>query len=152
MATGSPAALAPIAMAAEQGRSLVETLAGIALALGLSGAAAVSIPPTVRGVRLRGAAVQLAAAMVRARAAAIAEGRAWDLRCQGDLAFDLGPIGGDAVRESLPAGIRFASATSGGAVRFSPSGAAENATFLLEDAAATRRKVVVNQRGRITVE
>jgi hypothetical protein len=61
------------------------------------------------------------------------------------------PLGEERPAEPLPAGTFVAAATSGGDVRFSAAGLADNATFTL-GAGALRRRVVVNQRGRVTVE
>lgn len=139
-------------MGRERGTSLVEALVAIAVAALALGAGLARVPGAMGAVRLRGAAVQLGAAMMRARAAAVAEGRAWELRCAGESAFEIAAPGDPPQRESLPPGIRFAATTSGGSVRFLPAGSAENATFVLRSDGGGERRVVVNQRGRIAVD
>lgn len=133
------------------GWSLVELLIGFALLAIVAVAVAPTFSAALGGLHLRAAAVQLGAALVRGRAGALAEGRAWQLRVIDAAAYGLGPAGGEESREALPGGAAFASVTSGGTVRFAPSGTAENATFILT-LAGLERRVVVNQRGRITVE
>jgi hypothetical protein len=65
----------------------------------------------------------------------------------------LAPLDGDAgvAGEPLPGRVFFAGATSGGDVRFFSSGMVDNATFTLGVGDA-RRRVIVNPRGRVTVE
>jgi Tfp pilus assembly protein FimT len=132
------------------GWSTIEVLALLGFAAILAGAAAPSLRGALATLHLRAATLQLAAALTRGRIAAISEGRSWQVRVVSGDAYTIGPTGEAPLQEKLPGGARFASATSGGTVQFSPSGNAENATFTLELTPASGR-VVVNQRGRVTV-
>ena len=135
----------------ESGASLVETVVVLAVAGILLGAAWPSAADLLDVVALRSAAVRFAAALSRGRIAALTEGRAWRLRLDGITRFVIAPLDGDATPEDLPDRAFFAAATSGGDVRFFASGLVDNATFTLGIGDA-RRRVIVNQRGRVTVE
>jgi type II secretory pathway pseudopilin PulG len=104
-------------------------------------------------IELRSASVRFAAALARGRAAALSDGRAWRLRLDGITRFVLAPLDAETgvAAEPLPGRVFFAAATSGGDVRFFSSGMVDNATFTLGVGDA-RRRVIVNQRGRVTVE
>ena len=136
---------------AERGASLVETVVVVAVAGILVGAAWPRAADLLDTVALRSAAVRFASALARGRTAALTEGRAWRLRVYGTTRSVLAPLDGDAAAEPLPGRTFFAGATSGGDVRFFPSGLADNATFTLGVGDA-RRRVILNQRGRVTVE
>lgn len=137
--------------AASRGAGLVETIVVLALAGLLLGAAWPRVAGYLEEVELRSAVLRLAAALVRGRVAALGEGRTWELRLAGGSAFVLAPLGESGPAEPLPAGTFVADATSGGDVRFFSSGLVDNATFTL-GAGSLRRRVIVNQRGRVTVE
>lgn len=135
-----------------RGASLVETIAVLALGAVLLGAAVPAVARLLDTVELRSATVRLGAALARGRVAALTEGRVWRLAVAGTRSFVLAPVGDEeALAEALPGATFFAGATSGGDVRFFPSGLADNATFTL-GAGDARRRVIVNQRGRVTVE
>lgn len=136
---------------ASRGASLVEMVVVLALASVLLGAAWPSVASYLEAAELRAATLHFAAALARGRVAALSEGRTWKIRLDGLRGYVLAPAGGDAAAEGLPGAAFFAGATSGGDVRFYSSGLADNATFTL-GAGAARRRVIVNQRGRITVE
>lgn len=136
---------------AEHGASLVETVLVLAVTGIVLGAAWPRAADLLDVIELRSASIRLATALARGRSAALAEGRAWRLRVDGPTRFVVAPLDGDAAPQALPGQAFFASATSGGDVRFFPSGLADNATFTL-GAGEARRRVVVNQRGRLTVE
>ena len=131
------------------------TVVEVVCALAIAGIALATIAPRVGAMRealqLREACVRLQAAIVRGRVGALAQDRAWELRVTGASTYRLGPVAGPSAVEELPAGVSFAGTTSGGSVRFSPLGMAENATLELRLGASTRR-VVVNQRGKVTFE
>jgi Tfp pilus assembly protein FimT len=130
--------------------TLLETLVVLAVAGVLVGAAVPRAAGVLTEHELRGAAVRVAGAMIRGRAAALRDGRTWVLAAEG-RSITLGPLGEAGAREGLPGRVAIVAATSGGEVRFSPDGAAENATFTLA-LDARERRVVVNQRGRVTLE
>jgi len=143
--------IAPGCVRRSGGWSLLECLAGLAVVAIVLGAAVPSVSGALAVVRLRSGVVQLGAALERVRAGALAEGRSFELRVVGPDAFELGPVGDWTVRERLPRGVVFAAVTSGGSVRVSRSGVAENATFTVS-LGDRERRVTVNQRGRITVD
>ena len=116
----------------------------------LVGSATPSLQEAASGLRLRDASLRFVAALERGRAAALAQGRTWYVKADG-ASFTAGPLGEPGIREVLPGGAVFTATTSGGEVRFSPNGIAENATFTLGLATSTRR-VVVNQRGKVTCD
>lgn len=130
------------------------TLLELLVALGLFGVLVGTAAPYVSTIRasleVRSSALRVAAALRRARVAALSEGRAWSVRVVDGTSFDVGADGGGAARTRLAGRARFVSATSGGDVRFRPSGWAENATLVvgIEDDV---RRVVVNQRGRVVI-
>jgi type II secretory pathway pseudopilin PulG len=130
---------------------LLEAVVVLGLAAVLSATVAPSISVMMGGLELRAAAVQLASALVRARVAALGEGRPWRVRVSDSRSsFEVGPLDGPLVAESLPGNVRFSRATSGGEVLLAPTGWAENATFTLERS-GREREVVLNQRGRVTL-
>jgi type II secretory pathway pseudopilin PulG len=135
-----------------RGASLVEIVVVLALGSVLLGAAWPALAGLLDTVELRSATLRFGAAVARGRVAALTEGRTWRLRLAGVRDFVLAPLGDDAAPpERLPGSAFFAGATSGGDVRFFASGLVDNATFIL-GAGDARRRVVVNQRGKVTVE
>ncbi len=149
----TPRGSAPGDMAA-RGWTLLELLVALAAAGVLIGTAVLGAGAFLARLELRAGALRTAGAALRARSAAVREGRAWALAA-GTRSLVAGPVGGEprlVVR--LPPRVRLVRATSGGEVRFDPTGRAENATFTLaldggRDGVA---RVVVNQRGRVRVE
>ena len=141
----------PVGRRGSGGASLVEMVLVVAVAGILLGTAWPGVVGYLETAELRSATLRFASALVRGRVAALTEGRVWTVRLDGPGGFVLAPAGTSAAAERLPARTFFAGATSGGDVRFFPSGLADNATFTL-GAGAARRRVVVNQRGRVTVE
>ena len=137
----------------ERGTSLVEMVVALAVAGIVLAAASPRAADLLDTIELRSASVRFAAALARGRAAALSEGRSWRLHLDGISRFVLAPLDDDAgvAAEPLPTRVFFASATSGGDVRFFSSGLVDNATFTLGVGDA-RRRVIVNQRGRVTVE
>ena len=136
----------------ERGASLVETVVVLAVAGIVIAAASPRVADLLDTIELRSASVRFAAALARGRAAALSEGRSWRLRLDGLSRFVLAPLDdAAAAAEPLPGRVFFAAATSGGDVRFFSSGLVDNATFTLGVGDA-RRRVIVNQRGRVTVE
>jgi prepilin-type N-terminal cleavage/methylation domain-containing protein len=133
-----------------RGFTLLETLVVLAIAAIVAMTSFPYAAGTLRDLELRSAVLTLAGAVIRGRTAALREGRTWALVARG-RSFTLGPLGEEGVREPLPGRVAVVAATSGGEVRFSPAGLSENATFTLGLDAAERR-VVVNQRGRVTLD
>jgi len=136
-----------------RGASLVEMVLVLALGSVLLGAAWPAVAALLDTVELRSATLRFGAAVARGRVAALTEGRTWRLSLAGARDFVLAPLGvvEGTTAERLPGTAFFAGATSGGDVRFFASGLADNATFTL-GAGEARRRVVVNQRGKVTVE
>lgn len=133
-----------------RGVTLLELLVLLGLFGVLAGAAVPYVSPMVRALEVRAGAIRVASALTRARVAALANGRPWSVRVVGPSTFEIGGEGAPAERTQLPASVRFLAVTSGGEVRFRPNGWAENATFTL-GAEGEVRRVVVNQRGKVTV-
>jgi prepilin-type N-terminal cleavage/methylation domain-containing protein len=136
----------------EHGVSMVETVVVLAIAGIVLAASSPRAADLLDTIELRSASIRFAAALARGRAAALSEGRSWRLRLDGTTRFVLAPLDDvTAAAEPLPPHVFFASATSGGDVRFFSSGMVDNATFTLGVGDA-RRRVIVNQRGRVTIE
>jgi type II secretory pathway pseudopilin PulG len=129
---------------------LLETIATLGVIAIVIAAAAPHASGVLAALELRAGTVRVAGAMIRGRMAALREGRTWVLAAA-PRELSLGPLGEDPVRERLPGRVRVRSATSGGEVRFAPSGSAENATFTLA-VDGREERVVLNQRGRVTLE
>lgn len=134
-----------------RGTSVVEMVIVLVVAGVVLGAAWPGVAAWLDTAELRSGCVHFAAAVSRGRVAALTEGRVWRLRLADARRYVVAPADGDAPAERLPGATYFAAATSGGDVRFYPSGLADNATFTL-GAGDARRRVVINQRGRVTVE
>jgi len=140
-----------VGLRSSRGVGLLEMVLVLALASILLGAAWPSLAGYLDVVELRSATLRFSSALARGRVAALTDGRIWKIRLAGLRDFVLAPDDGDAHAEQLPGTTFFAAATSGGDVRFYPSGLADNATFTL-GAGDARRRVIVNQRGRVTIE
>ena len=132
------------------GCTLLEALVVLAVIAVVAGAAVPHAAGIASGIDLRSGALRLASALIRARAAALREGRSWVLEAS-ERDFVLGPRGAPEQRESFPGRVRLRAATSGGDVRFAPDGTAENASFVLA-LEGQERRVVVNQRGRVNLD
>ncbi len=130
------------------------TLLELLVLLGALGVVVGSATPWTAGLlrqlETRSGAVRVASALTRARYGALAEGRSWTVRVLDERTFEVGPLETRRERQALPQSVRFLDVNSGGDVRFSSGGGAENATFVIGNAVA-RRVVVVNQRGRVSV-
>jgi prepilin-type N-terminal cleavage/methylation domain-containing protein len=133
------------------GWTLLECLVALAVLAIACAAVVPSASSALAAVRLRTAALQVAAAIARSRSGALTEGRTWQLRLTGPAAFEVGALGAPAMREVLPPGAAFDTGASRASVRFSASGVADNATLVLR-VGERRQRVVVNQRGRITLD
>ncbi|HZR82087.1 MAG TPA: hypothetical protein VFD92_13405 [Candidatus Binatia bacterium] len=153
MAVGRTSRMRPAARrpAGSTGWSLLECLVGIGVAAIVAAATVPGLARSLASVRLRTASLAVAAALARGRAGALAEGRTWEFRIVASDAFEVAALGSSAAREKLPAGAEFGPATSGGTVRFTQSGTAENATIALR-LAGQETSVVINQRGRVTLD
>lgn len=130
------------------GFTVVELLICLALMGMMAAIAGLEISRLRAEWQLRAAALQVVGELIRARAAAPGVSRGAAVRVEGQaLAVR---VGAGLRRVGLPEGVE-ATLNSGGEVRFSSSGLAENATFRLHNRAGDRL-VVVNQRGRIRVQ
>ena len=132
------------------GFTLLELVLVLALLAVMAGVAAPGLAAFQGGLELRSGAMRVASALLRARMGALADGAPWELRVIGPSSFEVGPEGSEPGQEILPGGVVFARVTSGGDVRFQPTGRADNATFTLARS-GQEREVVVNQRGRISL-
>ena len=135
------------------GFTVLELVAGLAIAASVAGTAALRLPPVVASIRLAAAAHRLAATLRQARGRALAH----DVRV--DVVLDVArgtwtvrELGGAALApQALPGGVAFTSVPAAGRVRFTTVGGADNATVVLAAGSALRR-VIVNQRGRVRVQ
>lgn len=133
------------------GFTLLEALVVLAVIAVVVGAAVPRAAGIAAGIDLRSGAIRLASALIRARAAALREGRSWVLEAS-ERGFTLGPRRApEQQRETFPGRVRLRAATSGGDVRLAPDGTAENASFVLV-LDGQERRVVVNQRGRVHID
>jgi len=137
----------------ERGVTLLETLAGIGLAGVLAGSGVVQLVGLVASARVSGAARTVATALRLARAIALSEDGASEVR------FDVArrtcetrnPGGTVVETRFLPPGIGFTSLPSRRRVQFGGLGSADNATIVI-GAGSRVRRIVVNQRGRVRVQ
>lgn len=135
------------------GFSLLELVAGLALASVVTAVGVASMVELVRGARLCGAARTTATALRLARARALARGAAVEVR------LDAGPAtvetrtraGATLETRRLPPGVVVAGLPASGRILFGALGTAENGTLTLT-AGARERRIIVNQRGRVRVE
>ena len=135
------------------GFGLVEVMAGLAVVMTTVGIGSTSLGGLVGSVRLSGAAERLASAFRAARSEALARGRAVEVRFDPprrtwSVREDGGPV---TTVEQLPVGVTFSSLPSALRLRFTATGAADNATVALAAGGRVRR-VIVNQRGRVRVQ
>lgn len=136
----------------DDGLTLLEVVVAAGLAGLLAAVAAPRLASLAHGVRLAGAAHTLAGAFRLARGRAIARNGGIEVR------FDAarGVVETRAVSGSplgtlrLPAGITFAALPARGRIRFAGLGTADNGTVVLAGG-TRRRRVIVNQRGRVSI-
>ena len=129
------------------GLTVFELLVCLAVGGILAGLAAPQFAEMRADWELRTAGLRVVGELIRARASAPGARGGSAVRVEeGGLSVRAGVM---HRRVALPAGVDI-SLNSGGDVRFSPHGLAENATFRLRNRAG-ERLVVVNQRGRIQV-
>lgn len=131
-----------------RGLTLLELLVCLALVGILAGTAGLQFAQLSSQWQLRDACLRVVGELIRARAAAPGVSGGAAVRVEGKT---LVVRDGSSVRRvSLPEGVAV-DLNSGGEVRFSSSGLAENATFRLHNRFG-ERSVVVNQRGRVRVQ
>jgi len=137
----------------EQGFTLLELVAGLALAMVLAGVSVVRLIELVQTARLAGAAREVATALRLARGAALAAGAAIEVRFDPARALCETRDRSGALLETrrLPPGVGFSALPARSRVLFAGLGAAENATITLA-AGGRGRSVVVNQRGRVRIQ
>jgi len=135
------------------GFTLLEALASMALAGILAGIGTTRLPVLVSGVRANGAAHDVATTIRLARGRALAGGRAVEVRFDAaGASVETRWQGGVTIESTrLPAGVTFAAMPASGRILLSGVGTAQNGTVTL-GAGASRRDVVVNQRGRVRVQ
>lgn len=130
----------------EDGATLLEACAALALASALSGALLAGLRPLSCAVRVQAARNTLTGALLEARREAYArEGSVAVHAAAGDPALLLSWNG---ARRALGDGVTVLSGPADGSVQFRASGLADNATVTLGCSASTA-SVVVNQRGVI---
>jgi Tfp pilus assembly protein FimT len=141
-----------------RGFSLVETVVAVGVLTVTAGLAAAGWQRFRDAVGLESGLRQVAADLQAARTLALASAGAVRLVFQAgaagyvrERADDAGVFRVDATR-TLPAGVRIAAINSEGDLAFSSRGTAENGTLTLRGRHGVRRAVVLNQRGRVTVQ
>jgi prepilin-type N-terminal cleavage/methylation domain-containing protein len=139
------------------GFTVVEVLTTVAVLGIVLGAGALAWPPIASALRLEAASHQLAADLASSRVLAVAGATRMRLTfVRGAAAYrveradDDGTFRPSAWRD-LPAGVRIADVNSGGDLVFTARGNAENGTVVLGNARGAEVRVVLNQRGRVTI-
>ena len=139
------------------GFTVVELLTAIAVLGIVLGTSGLAWPPIAAALRLEAASHQLAADLASSRALAVAAATRTRLtfvrgaatyrveRADDDGAFRT------SLRRDLPRGVRVADVNSGGDLVFTARGNGENGTVVLGDARGAEVRVVLNQRGRVTI-
>ena len=135
------------------GFTLLEALAGMALAGILAGMGATRLPALISGLRANGAAHDVATAIRLARGRARAGGHAVEVRFDAAGASVETRWQGGATIETtrLPPGVTFAAMPASGRILMNGIGSAQNGTVTL-GAGTSHRDVIVNQRGRVRVQ
>lgn len=134
------------------GLTLIEVLAGLALTATLIALGASAAGGLLRAVRVAVSAQHLANDLRLARSISLSRNRTVTVECEpGASACLIVPARQAATEHRLTRGVRIIAANSGGVIIFHPSGHAENATVVLGDD-SRRRRVRVNQRGRVRVD
>jgi prepilin-type N-terminal cleavage/methylation domain-containing protein len=135
------------------GFTLLEALAGMALAGILAGMGATRLPTLISGLRVNGAAHAVATTLRLARGRALAGGRAVEVRfdAPGASVETRWQAGATIELIRLPVGVGFAAMPASGRILMNGVGTAQNGTVTL-GAGTSRRDVVVNQRGRVRVQ
>ena len=140
------------------GFSILELVVVTAILVVVAGGAALVWGRVEAAVALERGVRQLAGELGVARALAVASAgrvrialRTGADRYERQRATDDDGFATDHV-VALPHGIRVASVGSGGDLTFSARGDGENATVVLADRRGVRRALVLNQRGRVTIE
>ena len=137
----------------ERAFTLLEVVAGLALATVLAGISVVRLVELVETIRLAGAAREVATALRLARGVALSTDAAIEVRFDAlrALCETHDRAGALLGTRRLPPGVGFSGLPLRSRVLFGGLGAAENATITL-GAGARRRSVVVNQRGRVRIQ
>lgn len=136
---------------------MVEVLVVVAIVAIVAGTSVLILPRVQGAVRLETALHLLASDLRQARTLAVASARRVRLLLrEGGTTYVRQSAEADAHAidrtRQLPAGITIARVGSEGTLTFSPLGTAENATIVLENGSGTRRALIVNQRGRVSVD
>ena len=133
-----------------RGFTLIETLACVAVAAVLARTGSLAAVSLTAALRVATSARTLAQTMRATRARAMAEGRPLEVRFDATASrWSIRTDNGTIRREEpLPDTVRFTSLPARALVRFTATGAADNATVVL-GAAASSARIVVNQRGRV---
>ena len=134
------------------GLTFAELLVSLAVAAILFGVATPRIAMMLGAIRLPLGTRQLASDLNMARTTAVLRNTRGRMTFSGNAyttRYDAGEP--REVRGALPAGVRIARVPRSGAVRFFPTGRADNATVVVAGANGRRRSVVINQRGRVVI-
>lgn len=139
------------------GFTLIELMVTLAVFGILVGGSALAWPRIAAALHLESALHQLTADLSASRLLAVAAATRTRLtfvrgatsyrveRADDDGTFRL------ATRRALPRGVRIDDVNSGGDLVFSARGNAENGTVVLGDERGVQARVILNQRGRVTI-
>jgi prepilin-type N-terminal cleavage/methylation domain-containing protein len=144
-------------MAGRQGFTLLELMATLAIIGLVAGGSVVAWPSIAAALRLESALHQLSADLSASRLVAVAAATRTRLTfVRGATSYRMERADDDgtfrlAARRELPRGVRIDDVNSGGDLVFSVRGNAENGTVVLGDARGIQARIVLNQRGRVTI-
>jgi prepilin-type N-terminal cleavage/methylation domain-containing protein len=139
------------------GLTVVELMATLAVLGILLGGGVLAWPRIAATLRLESALHQLSADLAASRVLAVAAAtRTRVTFARGATSYRLERAGDDgtfrlAARRALPDGVRVDDVNSGGDLVFSARGNAENGTVVLGDERGVQARVILNQRGRVTI-
>lgn len=140
-----------------RGFTVIELLATLAVLGIVLGGSVLAWPPIAAALHLESALHQLAADLSASRLLAVAAATRTRLTfARGATSYRVERADDDgtfrlAARRELPPGIRIDDVNSGGDLVFSARGNAENGTVVLGDERGVQARVILNQRGRVTI-
>ena len=139
------------------GFTVIELLTTLAVLGVVAAAGGLAWPAIAAALRLEAASHQLAADLASSRMLAVAAATRTRLAfVRGAAGYRVERADDDgtfrtSARRDLPPGVRIGDVNSGGDLVFSARGNAENGTVVLADDRGAEVRVVLNQRGRVTV-
>jgi prepilin-type N-terminal cleavage/methylation domain-containing protein len=140
-----------------RGFTVIELLVTLAVLGVVLGGSVLAWPRLAAALQLESALHQLAADLSASRLLAVAAATRTRLTfTRGATGYRVERAADDgtfrlATRRELPRGIRIDDVNSGGDLVFSTRGNAENGTVVLGDQRGVQARVILNQRGRVTI-